>query len=80
MAAGTIRVTMFPEGRVVDTKLSQIPSGSLLTCASGALFRHYDNEGNRYVWTSDDGDVFTDVELQELLVERGEVPVVMRYR
>ena len=80
MSAGTIRVTMFPEGRVVDTKLSQITSGSLLTCASGALFRHYDNEGNRYVWTSDDGDVFTDVELQELLVERGEVPVVMRYK
>ena len=78
--AATIRVTMFPEGRVVDTKLSQITSGSLLTCASGALFRHYDNEVNRYVWTSDDGDVFTDDGLQELLVERGEVPVVMRYR
>lgn len=80
MSAGTIRVTMFPTGATVSAKLSQIPSGSLLTCASGALFRHYDNEGNRYVWTSDDGDVFTDVELQELLVERGEVPVVMRYR
>lgn len=80
MSAATIRVTMFPEGRVVDTKLSQITSGSLLTCKSGVLFRHYDNEGNRYVWTSDDGDVFTDVELQGLLVERGEVPVVMRYR
>ena len=80
MSAGTIRVTMFPTGSTVSAKLSQIPSGSLLTCASGALFRHYDNEGNRYVWTSDDGDVFTDVELQELLVERGEVPVVMRYR
>lgn len=80
MSAGTIRVTMFPTGATVSTKLSQIPSGSLLTCASGALFRHYDNEGDRYVWTSDDGDVFADVELQGLLVERGEVPVVMRYR
>ena len=80
MSAGTIRVTMFPTGSTVSAKLSQIPSGSLLTCASGALFRHYDNEVNRYVWTSDDGDVFTDVELQGLLVERGEVPVVMRYR
>ena len=80
MAAGTIRVTMFPTGATVSTKLSQIPSGSLLTCASGALFSHYDNEVNSYVWTSDDGDVFTDVELQGLLVERGEVPVVMRYR
>ena len=80
MAAGTIRVTMFPEGRVVDTKLSQITSGSLLTCASGVLFRHYSEYDDCYVWTSDDGDVFTDDGLQELLVERGEVPVVMRYR
>lgn len=80
MTAGMIRATMFPTGATVSTKLSQIPSGSLLTCASGTLFRHYDNEVNRYVWTSDDGDVFTDVELQGLLVERGEVPVVMRYR
>ena len=72
MTAGTIRATMFPTGATVSTKLSQIPSGT--------LFRHYDNEVNRYVWTSDDGDVFTDVELQGLLVERGEVPVVMRYR
>ena len=80
MAAGTIRVTMFPEGRIVDTKLSQITSGSLLTCASGVMFRHYDNSADCYMWTSNDGDVFTDVELQGLLVERGEVPVVMRYR
>lgn len=78
--AATIRVTMFPEGRVVDTKLSQITSGSLLTCASGVLFRHYSEYDDCYVWTSDDGDVFTDDGLQELLVERGEVPVVMRYR
>lgn len=80
MAATTIRVTVFPTGATVSMKLSQIPSGSLLTCASGALFRHYDNEVNRYVWTSGDGDVFADDELQGLLVERGEVPVVMRYR
>lgn len=78
--AATIRVTMFPEGRVVDTKLSQITSGSLLTCASGVLFRHYSEYDDCYVWTSDDGDVLTDDGLQELLVERGEVPVVMRYR
>ena len=80
MSAGTIRVTMFPEGRVVDTKLGQITSGSLLTCASGAMFRHYDNSVDCYMWTSNDGDRFTDDDLQELLVERGEVPVVMRYR
>ena len=80
MSAGTIRVTMFPTGSTVSTKLSQIPSGSLLTCASGALFRHYDNEVNRYVWTSNDGDRFTDDDLQELLVADGEFPVVMRYR
>lgn len=78
--AATIRVTMFPEGRVVDTKLSQITSGSLLTCASGVLFRHYSEYDECYVWTSDDGDVLTDDGLQDLLVERGEVPVVMRYR
>ena len=78
--AATIRVTMFPEGHVVDTKLSQITSGSLLTCASGVLFRHYSEYDDCYVWTSDDGDVLTDDGLQELLVERGEVPVVMRYR
>lgn len=78
--AATIRVTMFPEGRVVDTKLSQITSGSLLTCASGVLFRHYDNSADCYMWTSNNGDVLTDDGLQELLVERGEVPVVMRYR
>lgn len=80
MSAGTIRVTMFPEGRVVDTKLCQITSGSLLTCASGVMFRHYDNSVDCYMWTSNDGDRFTDDDLQELLVERGEVPVVMRYR
>lgn len=80
MAADTIRVTMFPEGRVVDTKLSQITSGSLLTCASGVLFRHYSEYDDCYVWTSNNGDVLTDDGLQELLVERGEVPVVMRYR
>lgn len=80
MSAGTIRVTMFPEGRVVDTKLSQITSGSLLTCGIGVLFRHYDNSADCYMWTSNCGDRFTDVELQELLVERGEVPVVMRYK
>ena len=74
MSAGTIRVTMFPEGRVVDTKLSQITSGSLLTCASGVMFRHYD------MWTSNDGDRFTDDDLQELLVADGEFPVVMRYK
>ena len=71
---------MFPTGSTVSTKLSQIPSGSLLTCASGALFRHYDNEVNRYVWTSNCGDRFTDDDLQELLVADGEFPVVMRYK
>lgn len=78
--AATIRVTMFPEGRVVDTKLSQITSGSLLTCGIGVLFRHYDNSADCYMWTSNNGDVLTDDGLQELLVERGEVPVVMRCR
>lgn len=78
--AATIRVTMFPEGRVVDTKLSQITSGSLLTCGSGVLFRHYDNSADCYMWTSNNGGVLTDDGLQELLVERGEVPVVMRYK
>lgn len=80
MAAATIRVTMFPEGRVVDTKLSQITSGSLLTCASGVMFRHYDNSVDCYMWTSNDGDRFTDDDLQELLVADGEFPVVMRYK
>lgn len=80
MAAGTIRVTMFPEGRVVDTKLSQITSGSLLTCGIGVLFRHYDNGSDCYMWTSNNGDVLTDDGLQELLLESGEFPVVMRYK
>ena len=80
MTAATIRVTMFPEGRVVDTKLSQITSGSLLTCGVGVLFRHYDNSADCYMWTSNDGDRFTDDDLQELLLESGEFPVVMRYK
>lgn len=80
MAAATIRVTMFPDGRVVDTKLSQITSGSLLTCGIGFLFRHYDNSADCYMWTSSDGDRFTDDDLQELLVADGEFPVVMRYK
>lgn len=80
MAAATIRVTMFPEGRVVDTKLSQITSGSLLTCGIGVLFRHYDNSADCYMWTSNNGDVLTDDGLQELLLESGEFPVVMRYK
>lgn len=80
MSAGTISVTMFPTGSTVSTKLSQIPSGSLLTCASGALFRHYDNSADCYMWTSNDGDRFTDDDLQELLVADGEFPVVMRYK
>lgn len=80
MAAATIRVTMFPEGRVVDTKLSQITSGSLLTCGIGVLFRHYDNGSDCYMWTSNNGDVLTDDGLQELLLESGEFPVVMRYK
>lgn len=80
MPVATIRVTMFPEGRVVDTKLSQITSGSLLTCGIGVLFRHYDNSADCYMWTSNDGDRFTDDDLQELLVADGEFPVVMRYK
>lgn len=80
MTAATIRVTMFPEGRVVDTKLSQITSGSLLTCGIGVLFRHYDNSDDCYMWTSNCGDSFTDDKLQELLLESGEFPVVMRYK
>ena len=71
---------MFPEGRVVDTKLSQITSGSLLTCGIGVLFRHYDNGSDCYMWTSNNGDVLTDDGLQELLLESGEFPVVMRYK
>lgn len=78
--AATIRVTMFPEGRVVDTKLSQITSGSLLTCGIGVLFRHYSEYDDCYVWTSNNGDVLTDDGLQELLLESGEFPVVMRYK
>lgn len=80
MAAGTIRVTMFPKGATVSTKLSQIPSGSILTCASGVMFRHYDNSADCYMWTSNGGDRFTDDDLQELLVADGEFPVVMRYK
>lgn len=80
MTAATIRVAMFPEGRVVDTKLSQITSGSLLTCGIGVLFRHYDNSADCYMWTSNCGDRFTDDKLQELLLESGEFPVVMRYK
>lgn len=78
--AATIRVTMFPEGRVVDTKLSQITSGSLLTCGIGVLFRHYSEYDDCYVWTSNNGDVLTDDGLQGLLLESGEFPVVMRYK
>lgn len=80
MSVGTIRVTMFPEGRVVDTKLSQITSGSLLTCGIGVLFRHYDNSADCYMWTSNCGDRFTDDGLQAMLLESGEFPVVMRYK
>lgn len=80
MTAATIRVTMFPEGRVVDTKLSQVTSGSLLAFNGDVLFRHYDNNTDRYMWTSNDGDRFTDDDLQELLVADGEFPVVMRYK
>lgn len=71
---------MFPEGRVVDAKLSQITSGSLLACGIGVLFRHYDNSADCYMWTSNDGDRFTDDGLQELLVADGALPVVLRYR
>lgn len=80
MAAGTIRVMTFPGGCVVETKLSQIPAGSLLTFNGDVLFRHYDNSANCYMWTSKDGDRFTDDDLQELLVADGEFPVVMRYK
>ena len=80
MAAATIRVTMFPEGRVVDTKLSQITSGSLLTCGIGVLFRHYDDVTDRYMWTSGGGDRFTDAGLQEALSDDGALPVVLRYK
>lgn len=80
MTAATIRVTMFPEGRVVDTKLSQIISGSLLACKSGVLFRHYDNSADCYMWTSNDGDRLTDDDLQAILLADGEFPVVMRYK
>lgn len=80
MVAGTIRVTMFPEGRVVDTKLGQITSGSLLTCASGVMFRHYDNSADCYMWTSGGGDRFTDAGLQEALSDDGALPVVLRYK
>lgn len=78
--AATVRVTMFPEGRVVDTKLSQITSGSLLTCGIGVLFRHYSEYDDCYVWTSNNGDVLTDDGLQAMLLESGEFPVVMRYK
>ena len=80
MSAGTIRVTMFPEGRVVDTKLSQITSGSLLTCGIGVLFRHYDNSADCYMLTSGGGDRFTDAGLQEALSDDGALPVVLRYK
>ena len=35
MAAGTIRMMAFPDGCVVETKLSQIPAGSLLAFNGG---------------------------------------------
>ena len=80
MAAATIRVMMFPEGRVADAKLSQITSGLLLACGIGVLFRHCDNGADCSMWTSEDGGRFTDDDLRELLVVDGEFPVVMRYR
>lgn len=52
MAAGTIRMMTFPDGCVVETKLSQIPAGSLLAFNGDVLFRHYDDVTDRYMWTS----------------------------
>lgn len=80
MAAGTIRMMTFPDGCVVETKLSQIPAGSLLTCGIGVLFRHYDNGSDCYMWTSGGGDRFTDAGLQEALSDDGALPVVLRYK
>lgn len=80
MAAGTIRVMTFPDGCVVETKLSQIPAGSLLAFNGDVLFRHYDDVTDRYMWTSGGGDCFTDSGLQEVLSGDGEFPVVMRYK
>ena len=80
MAAGTIRVMTFPGGCVVETKLSQIPAGSLLTFNGDVLFRHYENSTDRYMWTSGGGDCFTDSGLQEALSDDGALPVVMRYK
>lgn len=47
MAAGTIRMMTFPDGCVVETKLSQIPAGSLLAFNGDVLFRHYDDVTDR---------------------------------
>lgn len=80
MTAGTIRVMTFPDGCVVETKLSQIPAGSLLTFNGDVLFRHYDNSTDRYMWMSGGGDRFTDAGLQEVLSGDGTLPVVMRYK
>ncbi len=33
----------FPDGCVVETRLSQIPAGSLLAFNGDVLFRHYDD-------------------------------------
>jgi hypothetical protein len=80
MAAGTIRVMTFPDGCVVETKLSQIPAGSLLAFNGDVLFRHYDDVTDRYMWTSGGGDRFTDAGLQEALSDDGALPVVLRYK
>lgn len=80
MAAATIRVMTFPDGCVVETKLSQIPAGSLLSFNGDVLFRHYDDVTDRYMWTSGGGDRFTDAGLQEALSDDGAIQVVLRYK
>ena len=76
MAAGTILVMTFPDGCVVETKLSQIPAGSLLAFNGDVLFRHYDDVTDRYMWTSGGGDRFTDAGLQEALPDEDRKSVV----
>lgn len=80
MTAATIRVMTFPDGCVIETKLSQIPAGSLLSYNGDVLFRHYDDGTDGYMWTSGGGDRFTDAGLQKVLSADGVLPVVMRYR
>lgn len=80
MAAGTIRIMAFPDGCVVEAKLSRILAGSLLAFNGGVLFCHYDDVTDRYVWASGGGDRFTGAGLREALSDDGALPVVLRYK